>query len=288
MTVAVEPQTATVEAQLEQARRQLAAAAIEEPRRTAESLLGFVIGCERSYLFAHPERDLSAQEAGHFEEIVARRVAGEPTQYILGVREFFERDFEVNPAVLIPRPETELLVEAVLEKASEAARVLDVGTGSGCIAVTLSCERPTLDVFAVDVSSAALGTAQRNARRNGATVRFSEGDLLESITDESFDVVVSNPPYAAERDRPTLSREVRREPELALFGGNDGLDVYRRLIPAAARVLRPGGLLALELGYDSLPGVRALLEGWDDVETRPDLAGITRIALARRSRFAQR
>ena len=288
MTVAVEPQTATVEAQLEHTRRQLAAAAVEEPRRTAESLLGFVIGCDRSHLFAHPERELSVEEAEQLQRLVARRAAGEPAQYILGVREFFERNFEVNPAVLIPRPETELLIEAVFEKAPGSARVLDVGTGSGSIAVTLACERSDLEMFAIDISSGALRTARRNEQRHGATVRFMQGDLLEPIAGDSFDAVVSNPPYVAECARPTLSREVRREPGLALFAGVDGLDIYRRLIPSAARVLKAGGLLAMELGYDSLPGVLALLEGWDDVETRPDLAGVTRIALARRPRFAQR
>jgi release factor glutamine methyltransferase len=282
VTVAVKPQTATVEAQLEQARRQLAAAAVEEPRRTAESLLGFAIGCERSHLFAHPERELSLEQAEQFQDLVARRVGGEPTQCILGVREFYGRGFEVNPAVLIPRPETELLVEAVLEKTAESARVLDVGTGSGCIAVTLACERPSWEICATDISEQALAVAENNARNLKARVEFRHGDLTEPFEGESFDVVVSNPPYVAERDRPTLSREVRREPETALFAGDDGLDIYRRLIPAAARVLRPGGLLAMELGYDSLPGVLQLLEGWDDVETRLDLAGITRIALARR------
>ncbi|MDA0204650.1 MAG: peptide chain release factor N(5)-glutamine methyltransferase [Acidobacteria bacterium] len=286
--MAVEPQTATVEAQLEQASHQLAAAPVEEPRRTAESLLGFVMGCERSHLFAHPERELSLKEAEQFQLLVERRFSGEPTQYILGVREFYGRDFEVNPAVLIPRPETELLIEAVLEQLPEFACVLDVGTGSGCIAVTLACERPSLKVHAVDISEPALAVAENNAQRHQAGVKFRRGDLTEPFADESFDVVVSNPPYVAERARPALSREVRREPELALFAGLDGLDVYRRLIPDAGRVLRPGGLLAMELGHDSLPGVLALLAGWDDVETRPDLAGIARIALARRPRFAQR
>jgi release factor glutamine methyltransferase len=282
MTGAHEPREATVKAQLEHARRQLAAAGIEEPRRTAESLLGFVTGCESSHLFAHPERELSVDEAEQLQALVARRVEGEPTQYIFGVREFFGRDFEVSPAVLIPRPETELLVEAVLEKGPESARALDVGTGSGCIAVTLACERPSWEICAVDISEPALAIAENNAERLKARVEFRHGDLTEPFEGESFDVVVSNPPYVAERDRPTLSREVRREPEAALFAGADGLDNYRRLIPGAARVLRPGGLLAMELGYDSLPGVLALLEGWDDVETRPDLTGITRIALARR------
>ena len=287
MTVSAEP-AATVEAQLEQARRRFAEATIEEPRRTAESLLGFVIGCDRSHLFAHPERELSVQEAASYRRLVERRAAGEPTQYLLGVREFFGRDFEVNPAVLIPRPETELLVEAVLDRATENARVLDVGTGSGCIAVTLACERPSWEICATDISVAALAIAEHNARRLAARVSFQQGDLTEPFSDESFDVVVSNPPYVAQRDRPTLSRELRWEPELALFAGDDGLDIYRRLVPAAARVLRPGGLLAMELGYDSLPGVLALLEEWDDVETQPDLAGVTRIALARSPRFAQR
>lgn len=288
MPEADEPQGTSVEAQLEWARRRLAGAIVEEPRRTAESLLGFVIGCERSLLFAHPERELSFEEAERFAGLVTRSMGGEPTQYILGVREFFGRDFEVNPAVLIPRPETELLVEAVLEKSTENARVLDVGAGSGCIAVTLACERPAWKVYATDISEQALAVAERNARRLETQVEFRLGDLTEPFAGEAFDVVVSNPPYVAERDRPTLSREVRREPETALFAGEDGLDVYRRLIPAAMRVLKPGGLLALELGYDSLPGVLALLEGWDDIETRPDLAGITRIALARRARLAQR
>lgn len=283
MTVSAEP-SATVAAQLEEARRRLAEAAIEEPRRTAESLLGFVIGCDSSRLFAHPERELTAHEAERFGRLVERRAAGEPTQYLLGVREFYERDFEVSPAVLIPRPETELLVEVLLERREKNARVLDVGTGSGCIAVTLACERPAWEVCATDISAAALAVAQNNAYRLGARVEFRHGDLTEPFADESFDVVVSNPPYVAQRDRPTLSRELRWEPESALFAGEDGLDVYRRLVPAAARVLRPGGLLAMELGYDSLPGVRELLEEWDDVETRLDLAGIIRVALARRPR----
>ena len=281
MTAAAEP-AATVEALLEHARRRLAAAAIEEPRRTAESLLGFVIGCERSQLFAHPERALPAERAEQFQRLVARRAGGEPTQYILGMREFFGRDFEVNPAVLIPRPETELLVDWVLETAPEMARVLDVGTGSGCIAVTLACERPLWEICATEISEPALEVAENNARRMKARVDFRQGDLTAPFEGESFDVVVSNPPYVALGDRTTLSREVRREPAIALFAGDDGLEVYRRLIPAAARALKPGGLLALELGYDSLPGVLAILEGWDDIETRPDLAGIPRIVLARR------
>lgn len=288
MTVAAEPQAATVAAQLDRARRQLASAAVEEPRRTAETLLGIVIGGDRSYFFAHPELELTSPESLRFADLVERRAAGEPTQYLTGVREFYGRDFEVNPQVLIPRPETEQLVEAVLSLAPPEARILDVGAGSGCIAATLYCERPSFTVFAADISAAALQTAQRNAARCQAAVAFLQGDMLEAVADESLDVVVSNPPYIAERDRAGLSREVRREPELALFAGKDGLAAYNRLIPAAARVLRQNGLLALELGYDSLPGVQTLLKGWDDVEIQADLAGIPRIALARRPSFRPR
>lgn len=288
MTVAAEPQAATIEAQLLRARRQLASAAVDEPRRTADSLLAAVLECDASHLFAHPERELTEQEAAQFSALINRRANGEPTQYLTGVREFYGRDFAVNPSVLIPRPETELLVEAVLELATTDAKILDVCTGSGCIATTLVCERSTYRLFASDISVDALDTARRNAARHGAAITFSERDLLTDIEDASFDVIVSNPPYVSERDRPTLSREVQREPALALFAGDDGLDVYRRLIPTAKQALRPGGLLALELGYDSLPGVRDLLGDWDAVEFRPDLAGIPRIALARRAPFASR
>jgi release factor glutamine methyltransferase len=282
MTVAAEPQAATIEAQLDRARHQLASAAIEEPRRTADTLLSNVLQCDPSHLFTHPERELTEQESARFAALVERRASGEPTQYLTGVREFFGRDFEVNPSVLIPRPETEFLIEAVLCEVPGAATILDLCTGSGCIATTLACERSAYQLFASDISAAALDTARRNASRNGARVSFAQRDLLEDVEEHSFDVIVSNPPYVAERDRPTLSREVGHEPALALFAGDDGLEIYRRLIPAAERVLRPGGLLVLELGYDSLPGVKQLLAGWDAVEFRPDLAGITRVALARR------
>lgn len=288
MTVAAEPQAATIEAQLLPARYQLASAAVEEPRRTAGTLLAAVLDCDQTHLFAYPERVLTEPESAHFAELVARRAAGEPTQYLTGVREFFGRDFEVDPTVLIPRPETEFLIEAVLGEAPDSARILDLCTGSGCIATTLACERPNNQVFAADISADALRIAQRNSGRHDASVSFLQGDLLDAVRDESYDVIVCNPPYVAERDRATLSREVRREPSLALFAGTDGLAIYRRLIPAATRVLRPGGLLVLELGYDSLPGVRELLGEWDRVEIRSDLAGIARVALARRPPFASR
>ncbi len=288
MTVAAEPQAATIEAQLRRARHQLASAAVEEPRRTASTLLEDVLGRDQSYLFAYPERELTEEESARFADLVDRRAAGEPTQYLIGVREFFGRDFEVNPAVLIPRPETEFLIESVLGEVLDDARILDLCTGSGCIATTLACERPSNQVFATDISADALRIAQRNSGRHDVSVSFLQGDLLDAVCDESIDVIVCNPPYVSERDRATLSREVRREPALALFAGTDGLAIYRRLIPAAARVLRSGGLLILELGYDSLPGVRELLGEWGRVEIRPDLAGIARVALARRPPFTSR
>ncbi len=288
MTVASEPQVATIEAQLQRARHQLASVAVEEPRRTASTLLAAVLQCDQSHLFAYPERELTEQESARFDTFIERRAAGEPTQYLTGVREFFGRNFEVDPTVLIPRPETEFLIEAVLGEALDDTRILDLCTGSGCIATTLACERPSNQVFATDISADALRIAQRNSDRHDASVSFLQGDLLDAIRDESFDIIVCNPPYVAERDRATLSREVRREPALALFAGTDGFTIYRRFIPAAARVLRPAGLLVLELGYDSLPGVRELLGEWDRVEIRPDLAGIARVALARRPPFASR
>jgi release factor glutamine methyltransferase len=288
MTVAAEPQAATIEAQLQRARHQLASAAVEEPRRTAGILLAAVLDCDQTHLFAYPERVLTEPESACFADLVDRRAAGEPIQYLTGVREFFGRDFEVNSTVLIPRPETEFLIEAVLGEAPDNARILDLCTGSGCIATTLACEQPNSQVFATDISADALRIAQRNSGRYDASVSFLQGDLLDAVRDESFDVIVCNPPYVSERDRVMLSREVKHEPSLALFAGTDGLAIYRRLIPAATRVLRPGGLLVLELGYDSLPGVRELLGEWDRVEIRPDLAGVVRVALARCSPFASR
>jgi release factor glutamine methyltransferase len=183
--------------------------------------------------------------------------------------------------VLIPRPETELLCESALERLPSGARVADVGTGSGCIAVTLALEARTARVLAVDLSADALRIARRNAAALGAQVGFVRADLLGSFAGGSLDAVVSNPPYVPHPDREGLAREVRDwEPEGALFAGEEGLDVYRRLIPEAARVLRPGGLLAMEFGFGQAEGIRALLAGWNDVEIRNDLAGIPRVALA--------
>lgn len=217
----------------------------------------------------------------HYGRYLHQRMNGKPSQYIIHQQEFFGRFFRVEPGVLIPRPETELLVEAVL-KESQDGRTVDVGTGSGAIAITLALEGGGT-VFATDVSDAALGQARANANRLGAVVQFVCTDLLGGFAEGSLECVVSNPPYVPERDRDALSREVREwEPSIALFGGPDGLDVYRRLVPQAQRVLKPGGLLAVEIGAGQSEAVQALLAGWTGVNVHPDLAGIPRVVLARK------
>ncbi|MBI1356060.1 MAG: peptide chain release factor N(5)-glutamine methyltransferase [Acidobacteria bacterium] len=268
---------------LRSAADRLRGAGVEPPRLTAETLLAHALDCERVTLYAHPERAVEDAAAEAFARLVERRAAGEPTQHLLGRQEFYGREMEVGPAAFIPRPETELLVETALENFPQARRIVDVGTGSGCIAVTLAKEldRP---VTAIEIAAETLAVARRNAAYHGASVRFVQGDLLSAARTASLDLAVSNPPYVARRDEPTLQREVRFEPARALFGGEDGLDVYRRLIPQAERALRPGGGLALELGYDSLPGVLELLRAgrWSAIAVREDLAGIPRVISAER------
>ncbi|MDP8990385.1 MAG: peptide chain release factor N(5)-glutamine methyltransferase, partial [Acidobacteriota bacterium] len=207
-----------------------------------------------------------------------QRMKGEPTQYITGRQEFYGREFRVTRDVLIPRPETEHLIEAALARGAES--ILDIGTGSGAIAVTLALET-TMRVTATDVSPAALRVARQNAQALAARVDFVACDLGAAFNDGSFDLVVSNPPYVAERDRASLQSEVRdHEPGLALFGGEDGLAVYRRLIPEATRLLRPDGWLMMELG--DAEAVREMCADWSGVEVVNDLAGIPRVLLARR------
>ncbi len=266
-----------IEQILSEAGEKLVSASVEAPRLTTETLLCEVLGCERSFLYAHPEACLEPDQAGRFNELLKRRLAGEPTQYLTGVQEFFGLELEVSPAVFIPRPETELLVEEVVEHAPAGAKIVDVGTGSGCIAVSIAANRPDTAVFAVERSPGALEVARRNAGLHTPAVRFVNASLLEASISGSFDFVVSNPPYVAKRTQPTLQREVAFEPDLALFGGDDGLAVYGQLIPQALRALKPDGQLILELGYDSLPGVRAMLaEGWKEPTVRNDLAGVPR------------
>jgi release factor glutamine methyltransferase len=277
----------TLRERLHQAAAALEATGVEGARREAEALLERLLRRDRAWLYAHPEDELTAGDDARWRSWIARRAAGEPAQYIAGVAEFWGRAFAVSPAVLIPRPETELLVAAVLERiaAQDAARIVDVGTGSGCIAVTLALERPRAWVAGVDRSAAALEVARGNARRLGAGVEFVEGDLLEGL-DGPFDVIVSNPPYVSDGELPGLAREVREhEPRAALVAGPRGDEIYRRLIPQALEKLRPGGWLALELGYQSAAMVRAPLAGggWSDVEIRRDAQAWERVALARRA-----
>lgn len=252
------------------------------PRLTAEVLLCHALKCERSYLYAHPERELAELEWLHFGRYLHERLGGKPTQYITRRQEFFGREFTVTPAVLIPRPETEFVVQAALELAPSGARVTDVGCGSGAIAVTLALERP-LRVTATEISRPAIEVAAGNARRLGAPVAFLLCDLLAAVSDRSQDLVVSNPPYVSSEHRETLQREVRDfEPEVALYAGPTGFEIYERLIAEAARVLRPGGWLVMELGYNGRDRVLSLLGGaWRDTRVLPDLAGIPRVLAAR-------
>ena len=261
----------------------------EKARRDAELLLLYAAGLSRSAFLARPNDEVDLAAATHFEVLLERRLEGDPIQYITGACEFYGLPFRVTSDVLIPRPETEHLVECVLELAAQFAepRIVDVGTGSGAIAVALAHKLPNAHIAATDVSEAALDLARENAVRNGVGVRirFLRGDLLTPVAADQFDIVVSNPPYVPTADRDSLAVEVRDfEPGLALFAGEDGLDIYRRLIPAAFAVLISGGLVALEIGCGQSDAVGSLLSGvgFGEVEFRPDLQGIPRVALARR------
>jgi release factor glutamine methyltransferase len=253
----------------------LTASGIQEPRLTAELLLCHAVRCERTYLYAHPEQELREVEWLHYGRWLHERMQGKPLQYITKTQEFYGRPFTVTPDVLIPRPETELLIDVILKRRPQAKSIVDIGTGSGAIAVTLALELGA-SVIATDISIAALKVAQASAR--DTDVQFLATDLLTTFADASLDVVVSNPPYIPISDRQSMQREVRDwEPHLALFGGVTGLDVYRRLIPEADRVLKPGGLLALELGFGQADAVAAMVDNWNNIEIAPDLAGIPRV-----------
>jgi release factor glutamine methyltransferase len=263
----------------------------DRARRDAEALLLDVVRRERAALLARWNEVLDREEAARYAALIDRRLSGEPIQYILGETEFYGLPFRVTRDVLIPRPETEHLVEKVIEIAGRmgdtlhAPRIVDVGTGSGAIAVALAHELPRAHVTAVDLSAPALAIAQENAKRNGTAVRFLRGDLLAPLAGEQFEIVVSNPPYVPAADRASLAVEVRDyEPALALFAGDDGLDVYRRLIPAAFDVLAPGGSLVLEIGYGQEQAITALLarSKFSQIEFFPDLQGIPRVACAQR------
>ena len=267
------------EAQL--AARARLAAASSHPRRDSEVLLAHVLACDQVQLLTHPERILSALEFDQFEGLLQRRLSYEPMQYILGEQEFFGLRFEVTPDVLIPRPETEHLVEAVL-RVQQKADILDVGTGSGAIAVALAHALPGARLTAVDTSPAALEVARRNAQRHGVAdrVAFRHSDLLASVEGQ-FDVVVSNPPYVAEAE--VLEPQVARyEPRAALYAGPTGLEIYQRLIPQAREHLRPRGWLLLEMGFGQSAALRRLLVDWCSVDIIEDLRRIPRVVQASR------
>jgi release factor glutamine methyltransferase len=259
----------------------------DRARQDAETLLLHLLGKNTAWLMAHGDELLPNDLFLSYSELVERRYQGEPIQYITGETEFHGLPFRVTPDVLIPRPETEHLVEKVLELAVHfpAPRIVDVGTGSGAIAVALAHNLPHAQIIAVDLSAAALAIARENAKRNGVALRFLEGNLLAPVAEERFEFIVSNPPYVPTADHASLSVEVREyEPALALFAGENGLEVYHRLIPAAFDALIPGGYVALEIGYGQSPAITELLarSGFEQIEFVPDLQGIPRVACARR------
>ena len=248
-------------------------------------LLSFALRRDRSYLYAHSDDELSEIAWIHYGRYLHERLNGKPTQYITKRQEFYGREFRVTPDVLIPRPETEHLVEAAIARIAPGSTVLDVGTGSGAIAVTLALECPTTRVIATDISVAALRVTGHNAAGLHANVSLVACDLINAIANRSVDMLVSNPPYVPLAEASGLQREVRDfEPHGALFAGPTGLEIYRRLIADAPRVLRPNGWFLAELGYNSSEPVKAMLgSAWTDVELIPDLSGIPRVISARLS-----
>ena len=260
-------------------------AAVPVPRLTAEVLLCHALRCERAYLYAHAHDELIERAWIHYGRYLNERLQGKPTQYITYRQEFYGRDFYVDERVLIPRPETEHLVEAALAllQGRPDARVLDVGTGSGAIAISIALGGRR-EVWASDLSVQALEVAERNRHTYEASVRFFAGDLLEAVRPESLDLLISNPPYVPGADAANMQREVRDwEPHVALFAGDTGLEIYRRLIAGAELAVRRGGRLLMELGYRSLEDVRAMLAAqWTGIEVVLDLAGLPRVIGATR------
>ena len=300
-----------VRAALKEGMARLRAAHVPSHTLATELLLMHALERDRTWLYTHPEAALDPADTEKYLGLIARRAAGEPTQYLTGKQEFWGLEFEVTPAVLIPRPETEHVMEVALARLGprgfkihldsglprEKLRIADVGTGSGCLAVALAYELPHAEIFATDISAAALEVAQRNAKRHnvGDRIHFLETNLLDGLTDRggsgdaksrNFDLIVSNPPYVAREEVAQLQREVRdHEPHAALFGGPTGVEMYARLIEEAGSLLRSGGILVLELGYNSAEHVRAILaeqKRWTNITFTNDLAGIPRVAAAGR------
>ncbi|HXA76038.1 MAG TPA: peptide chain release factor N(5)-glutamine methyltransferase [Candidatus Acidoferrales bacterium] len=292
---------------LKEAMTRLRAAHVPSHTLAAELLLMHTLGRDRTWLYTNPESQLDPSAVETYFALIARRAAGEPTQYLTGKQEFWGLEFEVTPEVLIPRPETEHVVEVALEvlgvrgveidritgAPSPPLRVVDVGTGSGCLAVALAHELPHAEIIATDISAVALVVARRNAARHSVAdrIQFLETDLLEALLvsglgphPSPFDIVVSNPPYVGRHEAEALAREVRdHEPHAALFGGPTGVEIYSRLIKQAGGLLRTGGILVLELGYHSADEVRKMFHvqrHWANLSITHDLAGIPRVLSA--------
>ena len=274
----------------------LKASAVADERRTAGVLLCHVLGIDRTHLLTRSEDPVAFSDYGTYLQLIERRAAGEPLQYITGHQEFYGLDFAVTPDVLIPRPETEFLVERVLKLAGDPPEasplIADIGTGSGCIAVTLAAHLPRARVIATDISAAALEVARANARRHRVSdrIEFVEGDALEPLArlglEEAVDVLASNPPYVEAATSQLIQREVIEwEPHTALFAGADGLDFYRRLLPSAARYLKPRGFLVIEIGRSQLDAILSMIRGTalELVDATPDLQGIPRTVCLRRA-----
>ncbi len=292
----VESAAVNVRAALRDAMTRMRSAGVPSHALAAELLLMHVMGRDRAWLYAHPEAPLDADEARRYFELVTQRAAGTPTQYLTGKQEFWGLEFEVTPAVLIPRPETEHVVEVAVERlgkelANASLRIADVGTGSGCIAVALAHEFPRAEIFATDISADALAVAARNVARHNLAgrVHFIECNLLRAFANEhgTFDLIVSNPPYVARDEEVQLQREVREhEPHGALFCGATGTEIYAPLVNQAAGLLKPGGFLVLEIGYGALDRVRPLFSdssAWTEIHVANDLAGIPRVISAKRA-----
>jgi len=307
----VDPMALDVRGALREGMARLRAAKIPSSTLAAELLLMHSLDRDRAWLYTNPEAALDPATAEKYFALVARRIAGEPTQYLTGKQEFWGLEFEVTPAVLIPRPETEHIVEVALERLGARGikidmvtgapiprlHIADVGTGSGCLAVALAHELPHAEIFATDISAAAIEVARRNATRHGFSdrIHFLQTNLLDAVLHQSpltshqsqpFDLIVSNPPYVARNEAAALPREVRdHEPHSALFGGPTGVEIYSRLIGQADSLLREGGILVLELGYNAADEVRKMFHvqpGWVNVSITNDLAGIPRVLAAER------
>jgi release factor glutamine methyltransferase len=272
---------------------------VPSPRMNAELLLMFTLGCDRAYLYAHPERELNEDEQTRYNTALDERARGIPAQYITGHQEFWGMDLIVTPAVLIPRPETEHVIETVVELASvrrlgglerppdtSPLRIVDVGTGSGCIALALAKELPQAEIHATDISAAALEIARANAARHQleSRIHFLENDLLAGFENNAYDFIVSNPPYVGEVELDSVQLEVRKfEPRNAVFAGPTGIETIVRLIPQANVALKPGGWLVLEISNSIAEEVRHLLQGWNAVDVALDLQSIPRVARARKT-----